>query len=249
MVVCVNQFRQNFCKVFWASLQGPAGPATTCQHEIRSFQGGGKAQTMEQKLLHGLQAVIRDVVSNPTPVTKGGGKGGKTKNKSNKQDTDSLNKKGDEYGLVQALQQLTARAAAQPQGLLDRLKTLIDVTEKGKLKPGKRWRKRQATAPATVADGASRTVAVPKNAENIGAKPRTRWSQSRAWKARAQDWGVKQVLRGSGALCHALDENEAGNLLCQATDLQDWSEALLISQAAGRKDITVVYGCGLRQHA
>ena len=243
MVVCVNQFRQNFCKVFWASLQGPAGPATTCQHEIRSFRGGGKAQTMEQKLLHGLQALIRDVVSNPTPVTKGGGKGGKTKNKSNKQDTVSLNKKGDEYGLVQALQQLTDRAAAQPQGLLDRLKTLIDVTEKGKLKPGKRWRKRQATAPATVADGASRTVAVPKNAENIGAKPRTRWSQSRAWKARAQDWGVKQVLRGSGALCHALDENEAGNLLCQATDLQDWSEALLISQAAGG------HGCGLRQHA
>ena len=41
------------------------------------------------------------------------------------------NKIKKENMLVHALQKLTSRAVSQPQGLLQRLKTLVDAAEKG----------------------------------------------------------------------------------------------------------------------
>ncbi|CAL1169684.1 unnamed protein product [Cladocopium goreaui] len=170
---------------------------------------------------------------------KGKGKGsGKSSGKSLPSKQRDANHDGS-YGLIQALQKLTARAAKKPQGLLQRLKTLVQVTERGMLRPNKRKKDLPPHEAVPPVKPSTRF----KSSENLvdGApKPKTRWQRDRSWKARAQDWGVKTVLRGPTALCNALDSGDTGALLCQVQNLDDWNEALQISHAAGRTNVTVV---------
>lgn len=46
-------------------------------------------------------------------------------------------------------------------------------------------------------------------------------------KARAQDWNVKEVLRGPEALCHLLDDAKSppGPCFCQVKSNDEWTEA------------------------
>ena len=210
-----------------------------------SFRGGGRRnspETPEQKLLQGLQILLKDTLqasSSGASNKKGKGKGsGKSSGKSLPSKQRDANHDGS-YGLIQALQKLTARAAKKPQGLLQRLKTLVQVTERGMLRPNKRKKDLPPHEAVPPVKPSTRF----KSSENLvdGApKPKTRWQRDRSWKARAQDWGVKTVLRGPTALCNALDSGDTGALLCQVQNLDDWNEALQISHAAGRTNVTVV---------
>ena len=210
-----------------------------------SFRGGGRRnspETPEQKLLQGLQILLKDTLqasSSGASNKKGKGKGsGKSSGKSLPSKQRDANHDGS-YGLIQALQKLTARAAKKPQGLLQRLKTLVQVTERGMLRPNKRKKDLPPHEAVPPVKPSTRF----KSSENLvdGApKPKTRWQRDRSWKARAQDWGVKAVLRGPTALRNALDSGDTSALLCQVQNLDDWNEALQISHAAGRTNVTVV---------
>ncbi|CAL1160563.1 unnamed protein product [Cladocopium goreaui] len=211
----------------------------------QQFQFTGRRnspETPEQKLLQGLQILLKDTLqasSSGASNKKGKGKGsGKSSGKSLPSKQRDANHDGS-YGLIQALQKLTARAAKKPQGLLQRLKTLVQVTERGMLRPNKRKKDLPPHEAVPPVKPSTRF----KSSENLvdGApKPKTRWQRDRSWKARAQDWGVKTVLRGPTALCNALDSGDTGALLCQVQNLDDWNEALQISHAAGRTNVTVV---------
>ncbi|CAL1145518.1 unnamed protein product, partial [Cladocopium goreaui] len=229
------------CRVYCILLTVVSAVSQWCQQ----FQFTGRRnspETPEQKLLQGLQILLKDTLqasSSGASNKKGKGKGsGKSSGKSLPSKQRDANHDGS-YGLIQALQKLTARAAKKPQGLPQRLKTLVQVTERGMLRPNKRKKDLPPHEAVPPVKPSTRF----KSSENLvdGApKPKTRWQRDRSWKARAQDWGVKTVLRGPTALCNALDSGDTGALLCQVQNLDDWNEALQISHAAGRTNVTVV---------
>eukprot|EP00435_Cladocopium_sp_Y103_P019058 s24_g4.t1 len=211
----------------------------------RSFRGGGRNLTPEEKLLQGMQKLLQDVIKPDArkpdarkvkPNPKGGGKGkGKAVSKSDP--PTSQPEQSDTYGLVQAVQTLITRASRKPEGLLERLKKLVHVAEQGQLR---RPKKKQRKASGNSDELDRQWNAEPPKRSNAVSKPMTRWTRACKWKARAQDWGVRSVLRGGEALCNALDKNVEGNLLCQVVTMDEWSEVLQISHAAGRKNITIV---------
>ena len=210
-----------------------------------SYRGGGRKgghETPEQKLLQGLKSLLQDAVPSSSSSAKGKGKGpGKGKSVGKNQPAKPKNDPPDNsYGLVQALQKLTTRAAKRPQGLLQRLKTLVEVTERGMLRPSKKKPHESSQAATQDRKQDRRNHKAVKSVERA-VQPTTRWQRDKSWKARAQDWGVSAILRGPSSLCSALDNEDEGSLLCQVKDLDDWNEALQIAHSVSRKNITIVF--------
>lgn len=210
---------------------------------IPSFRGGGRRMTTDQILLQGLQNLMKDVIGGKSngkssaslqahTTSKGGGKGKDKHRDSSKPGPSkpkaSKSQLGTDYGLTQALQTLTARASKEPAGLLDRLRTLIDVAEKGQLRPKKRRRKQKPTGESKhdAKSTAGPTAQVGQQAAASSTKPASRWTRNRCWNARPQDWGVRAIHRGPSSLCTALDQGDANRQLCQVTNLDDWMETL-----------------------
>ena len=217
--------------------------------------GGGAATTArkrkEKQLLDGLQSLLQQFAEQPETQTanataRGKGKGqgkkqSKSKNQSQQRDATSL-----EYGLLQALQTLTSRAEKKPSELLPRLQTLVEVAHRGLLRPRKKV-KPEATAPKAEAETVRsrpattrpENVSKPSNAKQPASN---RWQKRQEWKARAQDWNVKEVLRGPEALCRLLDDAKSppGPCLCQVKSTDEWTEALHVAFGADFKELTLV---------
>lgn len=217
--------------------------------------GGGAATTArkrkEKQLLDGLQSLFQQFAEQPetqtaNAIARGKGKGqgkkqSKSKNQSQQRDSTSL-----AYGLLQALQTLTSRAAKKPSELLPRLQTLVEVAQRGLLRPRKKV-KPDVIAPKSESEavrsrpatGRPENVSKPSNSKQPAFN---RWQKRQEWKARAQDWNVKEVLRGPEALCRLLDDAKSppGPCLCQVKSNDEWTEALHVAFGADFKELTLV---------
>ena len=222
------------------------------------FRGGGVGaattarKRKENQLLDGSQSLLQQFAEQPETQTanaiargKGKGQGKKAEQQQKSKPTTRCNEfriwiaSSPSNTHISCCKKAKCIVTSTPQ-------TLVEVVQRGLLRPCKKVKPDviEPKSESEVVRSRSATTR-PENVSKLSNAEQpasNRWQRRQEWIARAQDWNVKEVLRGPEALCRLLDDatSPPGPCLCQVKSNDEWTETLHVAFGADFKELTLV---------